>query len=117
MTNKLVIGILILLVIYAAGVGFYTYTLNHDIDKLGESFSALEAEQTNRLDALDAGFIDLQNESLNRLNALEEKIDESLSGIDYIQGEISDINEEILDITSGLDVLDERITDLEGDLV
>ena len=110
MTNKLVLGILALLVLYAAGVGIYNYMLNQDIDRLGERFSALEAEQTNRLDALDAGLVDLQNETLDGLKTLEEKIEESLSGIATIQEEISDVNEEILDITSGLGVLDERIT-------
>jgi len=114
--NKMVLGLLILLVIYTAGVGFYSYTLNRDIDRLGERFSALEAEQTNRLEALDAGLVDLQNETLDRLNALEEKIEESLTGIGTIQEEISGANEEILDITSGLGVLDERITELEGEL-
>ena len=123
MTNKLVLGILVLLVLYAAGVGFYNYMLNQDIDRLGERFSALEAEQTNRLDALDAGLVDMQNETLDGLKALENKIEESLTGIATIQEEISDvneeildINEEILDITSGLGVLDERITELEGEL-
>ena len=116
MTNKLVLGILALLVLYAAGVGIYNYMLNQDIDRLGERFSALEAEQTNRLDALDAGLVDLQNETLDGLKTLEEKIEESLSGIATIQEEISDVNEEILDITSGLGVLDERITELEAEL-
>ena len=63
MTNKLVLGILILLVLYAAGVGFYNYMLNQDINRLGERFSALEAEQTNRLDALDVGLVDFQKET------------------------------------------------------
>jgi len=120
MTNKLVLGILILLVLYAAGVGLYSYMQNQDIDRLGERFSALEAEQTNRLDALDAGLVDLHNETLDKLGALEDIIEGSLSGIasiqEEIQEEILDVNEEILDITSGLGVLDERITDLEGEL-
>ena len=116
MTNKLVLGILALLVLYAAGVGICNYMLNQDIDRLEERFSALEAEQTNRLDALDAGLVDLQNETLDGLKTLEEKIEESLSGIATIQEEISDVNEEILDITSGLGVLDERITELEAEL-
>jgi S1-C subfamily serine protease len=116
MANKLVIGILVLLVIYAAAVGFYSYTLNQDIDRLEEHFSALEAEQTNRLDALDAGFVGLQDETLSRFNALESNIEALLAGIDDVQGEISDINQEINDITSGLDILDERITGLEGAL-
>ena len=120
MTNKLVLGILILLVLYAAGVGLYSYMQNQDIDRLGERFSALEAEQTNRLDALDAGLVDLHNETLDKLGALEDIIEESLSGIASIQEEIQEeilgVNEEILEITSGLGVLDERINDLEGEL-
>ena len=115
-TNKLVLVLLILLVIYAAGVGFYSYTLNRDIDRLEECFSTLEAEQTDRLDELDAGFVNLQNETLDRLDALEETIEESLTGIDIIQEEISHVNAEILDITSGLGILDERVTELEGEL-
>jgi S1-C subfamily serine protease len=116
MTNKLVLGILILLVFYAVGVGFYNYNLNQNIDRLGERFSALEAEQTNRLDALDAGLVDLQNETLDRLGDLEEKIEESLSSTGTIQEEISGVSEEILDINSGLGGLDERITQLENEL-
>lgn len=116
MANKLVLSLLILLVLYAAGMGVYSYMLNRDIDRLGERFSALEAEQTSRLDALDAGLADLQNETLDKLDAMEKLIEESLTGIVNIRDEISDINEDILDITSDLDVLDERITDLEGEI-
>lgn len=114
--NKLVTGLLILLVLGTAGMGYYTCTLHRDIDGLGERFSALEAEQAGRLGALDAGLADLQGETLSRLDALEETIEESLTGIASVRGDIAGINETILDITAGLGALDERITGLEGEL-
>lgn len=111
--EKLVLGLLILLVLYATGLGYYSYALNCDIERLGERFSALEAEQSSRLDALDAGLADLQSETLSRLNALEEKIEESLTTIGSIQGDISGITDNITDIFSSLGVLGGRITGVE----
>ena len=119
MVNKIALGILILLVLYAAGVGFYSYTLHQDIGELEERFSVLEVEQSNRLDALDAGLDDLQDETLDKLGTLEEIIEiieESLTGIGAIQEEIATINDEITGITSNLGVLDERIFELEGEI-
>jgi S1-C subfamily serine protease len=117
MTNKIIPGLLVLLVLYAVGVGVYSYMLNQDVNKLSEKFSALQAEQTNRLDALDAGVVKLQNETMDRLAALEEMMEESLSDIDSkietIQGGMTSINNEITGITSDLGTLNGRITELD----
>jgi len=117
MANKIIPGLLVLLVLYAVGVGVYSYMLNHDINKLSENFSALQAEQSNRLDALDAGMVKLQNEAADSLAALQEILEESMADIDAkidtIQGDMTAIDDEITDITSDLGTLDGRITELD----
>ncbi len=120
MANKLVIGILVVLVLYAASIGFYTFSLNSTIDRLEEQFSSFEITQTDRMDALDAGFIELQNETQDRLVAMEKTINEAVAGFDAWQEDILDtvntVNEQIMSVADNVDALGKRLSTAEEEL-
>ena len=120
MANKLVIGILVILVIYSASIGFYTFSINSKFDDLNGQFTSFEITQTDRMDALNVDFNDLQSDTLDRLNAMEKTIGEAVAGFDALQEDIVNmvdtINDQILSISNDIDSIDERVTAAEEEL-
>ena len=51
-TNRLITGVLVLLVIFIGAVGYYSFTLNRQVDRLSERIAAFEGEQTARVQAI-----------------------------------------------------------------
>ena len=113
MAKKLLIGLVVLLVLITGGIGYYSYTLHHQIDRLEDSFATLEGEQSDRIDTLEANIASLQNETLDKLDALKGEIGEALAGFGAIRDEMTTLANDILDITSGLASLNERLTAAE----
>ena len=52
MINKVIIGILVLLVALAGGTGYYSYTLNQRIENLSGQLADFRAEQASQIDAV-----------------------------------------------------------------
>jgi S1-C subfamily serine protease len=118
MANKIIIGILVLLVLLTGGIGYYSYTLNQQIDQLSERLTALDIEQAARIDTVSDELISLRTETLSKFGALEGQINDTLADIDTLEGEIEAVEERIADMeseinntASELDILDERLTD------
>ena len=63
MANKVIISILVLLVVLMGGVGYYSYTLNQQIDRLDERLVAFEEEELQRYEALNDELADLRKET------------------------------------------------------
>ena len=128
MANRLITGILILLVIVMGGAGYYSYTLNERIGDLSERLTTFEIEQTARVDAVGDELSKLRTETLQGLGDLKGQIEESLGEIDVLEAvtntlgaelesaenRISGVEGEIGGITTEVENLDERITDTEG---
>ncbi len=117
MANKVIIGILVLLVILMGGVGYYSYTLSQQIDDLGEQLTAFEIEQTARVDDVNDELITLRTETLTSLGALEDSIKETRDEIDALEGEIgitknrmTSLEGEMGGVASQVDTLEDRIT-------
>jgi S1-C subfamily serine protease len=111
MANKIITGILVLLVILTGGIGYYSYTL-------GERLTTIAAEQTNRIDAVTNELVTLREETLSSISALEEKLGETLTQIDALQDEIgatknrvANLEDEIDRVASQVDVLEDRLTE------
>jgi S1-C subfamily serine protease len=118
MANKVIIGILILLVILIGGAGYYSYTLNQQIDDLSEQLTAFETEQTARVDSINDELITLRTETLNKLRVLDNRIEESQDDIDALeketevtQNQVAAIEDEIGGVASQVDALEDSITD------
>ena len=74
MANKVIIGILVLLVVCVGCAGYYSYTLNRQIDNLSEQLSDFETTQAVRLDSMSEG---LRSEMAAGLGALEDQMEQS----------------------------------------
>ncbi len=142
MANKVIIGILVLLVIFMGGVGYYSYTLSQRIDDLGpqiddlglqigdlgqqigdlgERLTTFEMEQIARVDSVSGELSNLRVETLDGLSSLQGQIEESLAEIDTLEGKlevtgerISSVEDEIGGVTSQIQNLDERIAGTEA---
>jgi S1-C subfamily serine protease len=118
MVSKIMMGILVLLVLLMGGIGYYSYTLNEQIDQLSERLTALDTEQVARINILSDKLMILRTDTLSKLGALEDRIEETLTDIDNLEGEIGAIDErmddmenEIRSTASEFDILDERLTE------
>ncbi len=119
MVNKIIIGILVLLVVLMGGIGYYYYTLDQQIDYLGERLTAFETEQAARIESLRDELTGLWKEAVGKLAALQEQIEATRTDVDAVQAEtgtiekrIADIEDEIAGVTSEVDILDSHLTDV-----
>ena len=116
MTNKVIIGILIFLVILSGGLGYYAYTLNQQIYSLGEQLTVFQAEQATRMDAMSDKLNTLSVETLTRVSHLESKIDENLTQIDALEGELDGSLAKIRTLEDRLDGSSAKIDTLESEI-
>ena len=120
MRNKLIFSLIILLVIYSAGIGYYAFSLNSKLDDLEGKVASFEITQTDRIDALNAYFDDLKNQTINQLSAIDEHIGEMATHFNSLQEEtintIDEVNERINSISDDITSIDARITAAEEQL-
>ena len=90
MANKVIIGILVLLVILMGGIGYYSYMLNQRVDYLSEQLTAFERAQTARVDAVSSELTEFRGETLSSVNALEDKISKNMAEIDALEEEMGE---------------------------
>jgi len=55
MANKVIIIILVFLVILSGGAGYYSYTLNAQVNSLSDQLSSFQTEQAAQTDNLKVG--------------------------------------------------------------
>ncbi len=90
--NKLTAAILALLVLLAAGLGYYSYTLNRQLDDLSGQLTSLATEQS----AAGQEIADLRQETTGVLSGLRQETADALAGLEAQLGETQ----------AGLDTLD-----------
>ena len=92
MVNKVIISILVLLVILIGGLGYYSHTLNQQIDRLGEQLTAFEMEQIAQINAVSNELTRFRGETLSSVTALEDKLEDkigkTMAAIDALEEEI-----------------------------
>ena len=110
MANKIIIGILVLLVILMGGTGYYSY-------KLDERLTIFAGEQTARIDAINSEIITLRSETQSSINNLEGKITATLAQIGTLkeeigatQNQVASLEEKIGGVASQVDTLQDRLT-------
>jgi S1-C subfamily serine protease len=123
MANKVIIGILVLLVLLAGGTGYYSYTLNERIDNLNEQLGVFQTEQTTRVNTLSEDLARMREETSRGISSLEGQIEESQAGIDALEAELGETGariataeSEIGGITAQVEEMDERISSAETDI-
>jgi len=118
MANKIVIGVLVLLVILVGGSGYYSYTLSQQIGYLGVQLTTYEIEQAARVDAVRDELTNLRTETLKSISVLEDKIGETRAEIGTLeeeigttQNQIASLENEIGGALSQVENLEERLAD------
>ncbi len=120
MMNKVIIGILVLLVVFTGGIGYYSYTLNQQLDDLGERLATFETEQTTRIDAVSD---ELKKEMATGLGSVENQLGESQADIaamgielETASDRISGVEDEIAGVSTQVGTLDDRISSAEAEI-
>jgi S1-C subfamily serine protease len=123
MANKVIIGILVVLLVLMGGMGYYFYTLDQHIDQLGERLTAFEAEQASRIDAISSELGNLRTETQNTLSSLEGSLEGTRAAVDAmnkdlaaVKARIDSVESEISGVSSNFESLNERITSAESDI-
>jgi len=116
MTNKVVIGILIFLVALSGGLGYHAYTLNQQINLLGEQMVVLQTEQATRIDTLSSEFTTLRGEILTRFGDLKGEIDKNLTQIDTLEDEMGENLAQIDTLKDKIDGTSAKVDTLEGEI-
>jgi S1-C subfamily serine protease len=118
MANKVIIGILVLLVIIAGGNGYYSYMLNQQIDDLGSQLAAFKIEQEDRINAVSD---EIRGEMAAGLDSLGGRLDEARADITALDSElgavddrISGLEGEVAGVSNELEDLDERLGEAES---
>ena len=116
MTNKIIIGILVLLVVLSGGLGYHAYTLSQQINFLGEQITVLQTEQATRIDTLGSELTTLKGEILTRFGGLKGEIDKNLTQIDTLEDEIGGNLAKIDTLKDKIDGTLAKIDTLEGEI-
>ena len=89
MANKVIIGILILLVVLSGGLGGYAYLLNEQVQALSGQLQVFQQEQSARISAVNDGLAALRGQTMARIDTLENQIDNTQTRIGTLKDEIS----------------------------
>jgi S1-C subfamily serine protease len=123
MTNKLILGLLIVLVVLTGGIGYYSFTLNGQVDRLSERLTTYESEQTSRIKAVSDNLAALRTATESGLSSLESKAASAQTDITAIKSDISTAKDRITSaensisgVSSQVTTLDKRITSAETGL-
>ncbi len=116
MVNKITIGLLVLLLFFVGGFGYYAYTFHQQVNMMRVELNTSQNEQTARTEAIQSEIMSLNNElraGLDNLGTeidkniahsvdLEDKVGASLAVIDTLEQRVSGNLEEIASIKQEL---------------
>jgi len=100
MMSKIMVGILALLVLLTAGLGYYTYTLNRQIDDLAGRLTAFETEQAAGVAAVREEITDLRQETAAGLAGLEGQVSKTRAGFNILDAALETARAEIATVSA-----------------
>ncbi|MFC1870358.1 S1C family serine protease [Chloroflexota bacterium] len=86
--NKVIIVILVFLVVLSGGLGYYSYTLNLQIDALSQQLTVFHGEQTARISGVRDSFTSFRGEALTEFGNLKDEIGGTRTEIGTLEDEI-----------------------------
>ncbi|MCH8863987.1 MAG: trypsin-like peptidase domain-containing protein [Chloroflexi bacterium] len=98
MGNKILMGVLILLVILSGSVSYYSYTVSRQVEIVSEQLARLNSEQAERIDTLSGELTVQKTEILSEVGELESGINQNLGKIGGLESKIDGIEENRLQI-------------------
>ena len=114
MLHKITIGLLVLLAILIGGLGYYSHTLNLEVNSLMGQLTTFQTEQTSQIDAISDNITTFKEENLARIDGLSGKINENLTKITVLEGEIGEILTAIGTLENEIDKTAARVITLES---
>jgi S1-C subfamily serine protease len=121
MNNKIILAILALLLVIAAGGVYYSYTLSQRLDSLDRTLSAYQAEQASRISGVSDNLAEFREETGNRLDSLGSQltgtgrqVDSLSSGLTALENKVSDVETglsgQVKDLGTRLDAVETKIS-------
>jgi serine protease Do len=120
MSNKLIIGILALLVILTGGIGYYSFSLNQQLGRMEDRLAESERLQQSGLANVSGQIGGLRAETVTGFTALKEDVEGTQSDVNALGDELAAtserIEENIGDVDSSVAALDTRLSTAEDNL-
>ena len=113
MANKVITGILVLLLVINAAIGTYAYLLGRDIDTLSKQLAEQQEQLTAQIDVVGNEVEALGMETETRFDTVEEEIQANLDGIGALGDEIA---EEAARTESRIAGIEAGISGIRGEL-
>jgi S1-C subfamily serine protease len=113
MSNKIVIVILALLVIIAGGIGYYSYTLDRQIDRLGDQLASFETEQAVRMEAINSEIVSLRTDTQAGIEYLKEKIADAKTDISAMKSRLGAAEESLAGLEEAVGAIDSQVENLD----
>jgi S1-C subfamily serine protease len=123
MANKVIVGILVLLLVLMGGIGYYLYTFNQQFDRLQERITASETEQSSRIDAVSGELGNLRTETQSNFSSVEGRLGDTKAAVDTVgkelgaaEARIASAENEISEVSANVAYLNQRISSAESNL-
>jgi len=123
MANKVIVGILVLLLVLMGGIGYYFYTFNQQLDRLGERITAFETEQSSRINAVSGELGNLSTETQSNFSSMEGRLEGNKAAVDALgkelgaaEARIASAENEISGVSSNVVALNERVSSAESNI-
>ncbi len=114
MSNKVIIGILIFLVIISGGLGYYLYGLDQQVVSLNMQLAALRVEQANQIQAVNNDLTNLREETTSSIDSLKGEIGQTQTSIASLGSELSKAADRVGALEATLDDGLSRIDSLQN---
>jgi S1-C subfamily serine protease len=113
-TNKIFISILIIFLLIVGGLGYSSYNLNRQLDRLDEKLTVLETGQTARINTLSDEIGSLREETQNNFETIQGQLEKNNSEISALSEKMTAADIRIAGIEDKTNSLSTNITDLAG---
>ncbi len=111
--NKIIVSILVLLLLLSGGLGFYSYTLNQQIDSLSGQLASFQQEQADRIGTISDELTNIKKETLTKISGLEGKLKDEMS---LTQTKISETEDKVRVLASNIDDAIARVDTIESEV-
>ena len=112
MRNRIIIGIMVLVVLFMGGFGYYAYTLNQHIDRLDSQLADFKTEQAARLDAVSSNLTAFRTETSSSLDTLSGKVSSATSQIGTLQKEADASQAQLGSLETALNGVSANVSDM-----
>ncbi len=113
MANRLIIGILVLLVVLTGGIGYYSFNLNGQVDRLSERITVFEDKQTASVRAVSDELASLRTRTESGLTSLESKAASAQTDITAMKSDLATAQDRLATVTENISAVSSQVTTLD----